>query len=57
MLFTRPTTISLSRGIAFNPKIPIGEVVGPVKTKFGHHLFKLEYRTGFEEDKSRAKVD
>ncbi|CAK8997181.1 Peptidyl-prolyl cis-trans isomerase C (PPIase C) (Parvulin) (Rotamase C) [Durusdinium trenchii] len=38
--------------VAFNPKIPIGEVVGPVKTRFGYHLFKLEYRTGFDVDKS-----
>lgn len=37
--------------VAFNPNVPIGEVVGPVKTRFGWHLFKLEYRTGFDVDK------
>ena len=38
--------------VAFNPNVPIGEVVGPVKTRFGWHLFKLEYRTGFDVDKA-----
>ncbi|CAJ1352853.1 unnamed protein product [Effrenium voratum] len=41
--------------VAFNPKTPIGEVVGPVKTKFGYHLFRLEFRTGFDADAGEEK--
>ncbi|OLQ07490.1 Peptidyl-prolyl cis-trans isomerase C [Symbiodinium microadriaticum] len=35
--------------VVFNRSNPIGQVLGPVKTKFGWHLFRVEYRTGFNE--------
>mmetsp|Transcript_35377 Transcript_35377/g.65881 ORF Transcript_35377/g.65881 Transcript_35377/m.65881 type:complete len:192 (+) Transcript_35377:126-701(+) len=35
--------------VVFNRQNPIGQVIGPVKTKFGWHLFRVEYRTGFNE--------
>eukprot|EP00440_Ansanella_granifera_P028922 gb/GFBE01031418.1/.p1 GENE.gb/GFBE01031418.1/~~gb/GFBE01031418.1/.p1 ORF type:complete len:193 (+),score=46.43 gb/GFBE01031418.1/:1-579(+) len=40
--------------ICFDPRIsPVGEVVGPYKTQFGWHLFRVDYRTGFDDQESK----
>eukprot|EP00441_Pelagodinium_beii_P047659 CAMPEP_0197623186 /NCGR_PEP_ID=MMETSP1338-20131121/3242_1 /TAXON_ID=43686 ORGANISM="Pelagodinium beii, Strain RCC1491" /NCGR_SAMPLE_ID=MMETSP1338 /ASSEMBLY_ACC=CAM_ASM_000754 /LENGTH=98 /DNA_ID=CAMNT_0043193073 /DNA_START=30 /DNA_END=326 /DNA_ORIENTATION=- len=42
--------------ICFNPELaPVGEVVGPFKTHFGWHLFRVDFRTGFSNDDDGKK--
>ena len=51
------------RLVMLKPILPFGIVIGigkswgwEVKTRFGWHLFKLEYRTGFDVDKAVAAL-
>eukprot|EP00933_Yihiella_yeosuensis_P076191 TRINITY_DN85861_c0_g1_i1.p1 TRINITY_DN85861_c0_g1~~TRINITY_DN85861_c0_g1_i1.p1 ORF type:complete len:216 (+),score=34.24 TRINITY_DN85861_c0_g1_i1:81-728(+) len=43
--------------ICFNPDISVDQVVGPVKTRFGYHLFKVEFRTGVKEADNDTKKE
>eukprot|EP00316_Scyphosphaera_apsteinii_P025196 CAMPEP_0119314590 /NCGR_PEP_ID=MMETSP1333-20130426/33234_1 /TAXON_ID=418940 /ORGANISM="Scyphosphaera apsteinii, Strain RCC1455" /LENGTH=149 /DNA_ID=CAMNT_0007319731 /DNA_START=152 /DNA_END=601 /DNA_ORIENTATION=- len=44
----------MDNGITFEPKNAIGTICGPVKTKFGYHLIKIETRNMADFD-FRAK--
>lgn len=36
--------------VCFDPKTELGATVGPIATKFGFHLLRVDTRTGFEGD-------
>jgi peptidyl-prolyl cis-trans isomerase C len=40
------TMVSEFDSVVFDPKTKLGEVVGPVETKFGYHLIVVDNRTG-----------
>ena len=48
--FTPKTMVPEFDEVIFNEENPLGEVLGPVQTKFGYHLIKIENRNivGFD---------
>eukprot|EP00929_Paragymnodinium_shiwhaense_P061480 TRINITY_DN30704_c0_g1_i1.p1 TRINITY_DN30704_c0_g1~~TRINITY_DN30704_c0_g1_i1.p1 ORF type:complete len:192 (-),score=55.99 TRINITY_DN30704_c0_g1_i1:37-612(-) len=39
--------------ICFHPETPVGEVIGPVRTPFGWHLFFIDARFGMGDDEDK----
>ncbi|CAE8631337.1 unnamed protein product [Polarella glacialis] len=49
-----PGTLDLAmERVLFNPNVRVGQVVGPVRTRHGYHLFKIEWRSGVDDDEDR----